>query len=93
MNNIMYITKEYDSPYAKDKTVRTISYTFLSIGYLFFYSFNYKVCGTCKFVLMKKGGRWNGNVNLNVRENLKGKTIINNPEPLTPAKTKTEKEK
>jgi hypothetical protein len=52
----MYITKEYDSPYAKDKTVRTISYTFLSIGYLFFYSFNYKVCGTCKFDLIKKGG-------------------------------------
>jgi hypothetical protein len=70
----MYITKEYDSPYTKDKTVRTISYTFLSIGYLFFYSFNYKVCGTCKFDLIKKGGGgWNGNVNLNVRENLKGK--------------------
>ena len=88
----MYITKEYDSPYTKDKTVRTISFTFLSIGYLFFYSFNYKVCGTCKFDLIKKGG-WNGNGNLNVRENLKVKAIINNPEPLATAKTKTEKEK
>jgi hypothetical protein len=83
----MYITKEYDSPYTKDKIERTTSFTFLSIGYLFFYSFNYKVCGTCKFDLIKKG-----NGNLNVRENLKGKAILNNPDPLTTAKTKSEKE-
>ena len=89
----MYITKEYDSPYTKDKTVRTISYTFLSMGYLFFYSFNYKVCGTCKFDLIKGGEGWNGNGNLNIRENLNGKAIINNPDPLTTAKTTTEKEK
>ena len=68
----MHITKEYDSPYTKDKTVRTISFTFCSMRYLFFYSINYKVCGTCKFALIKKGGG-NSNVNLNVRENLKGK--------------------
>jgi hypothetical protein len=68
----MFITKEYDSPYKKDKIERTISFTFLSIGYLFFYSFNYKVCGTYKFDLIKKGG-WNGNVNVNVRDNLKDK--------------------
>jgi hypothetical protein len=68
----MFITKEYDSPYKKDKIERTISFTFLSIGYLFFYSFNYKVCGTYTFDLIKKGG-WNGNVNVNVRDNLKDK--------------------
>ena len=66
---------------------------FHSMGYLFFYSINYKVCcGTWTLVLLKKWGG-NDNGNLNVRDNLKGKTIINNPEPPTPAKTKTEKEK
>jgi hypothetical protein len=38
------------------------------------------------------GGGGNGNGNLNVRGNLKGKTMINNPGPLTPATTKTEKD-
>ena len=44
------------------------------------------------FIKKRRGGE-NDNGNLNVRENLKGKAIINNPEPLTPAKAKTEKEK
>ena len=89
----MYITKEYDSPYTKDKTVRTISYTFLSIGYLFFYSFNYKVCGTCKFDSIKKGGGVKWQCQFKCQRKSKGQTGINNPESLTPAKTKTEKEK
>ena len=40
------------------------------------------------------GGRGgDGSGNLNVIENIKGKALINNPDPLTTAKTKTEKEK